>query len=119
MQSFNLIAKLLRPTAVSSSQPEGSPEFEAAKLIRTEVLGGFVSGSVRWIEQEEKKGNLHDDRVAVATSSLCRFYSSLLKHGFVSPVSEADTTEIMSFALQFSRFEEARSLYSTLAAARA
>ncbi|KAF8587705.1 hypothetical protein K439DRAFT_1630460 [Ramaria rubella] len=121
-QSFNVIAKLLRPTAVPSSQREESPEFEVAKLIRIEVLGGFVSGSVQWIEQaeqEEKKGDVHDDRVAVATSSLCRFYSSLLKHRFVSAASEADTTEIMTFALQFSRFEEARSLYSTLAAARA
>jgi len=129
MQSFNLVARLLRPTHIGDASAVGaagasdeSPEMRVATLAREEVLGGLVSGCVQWIEkaeQDEKDGEVLDDRVAVSVSSLSRFYSSLLKHGFVSASSEVDTTEIMSFALQFSRFEEARSLYSTLAAARA
>lgn len=142
MQSFNLIARLLRPVPgvnfSESSDPQETPEVHVARLIKSDVLGGLVSGCVRWIEgadQGERDGEVLDDRVAVSVSNvsfvrfffvtiltisqLSRFYASLLKHGFVSPESEVDTTEIMGFSLQFSRFEEARSLYSTLAAARA
>ena len=75
MQSFNLIAKLLRPThgGTMLEQQEDSPEVRVAVLIRTEVLGGFVSGCVRWIEheeQEEKEGKVHDNRVAIAIASV-------------------------------------------------
>ncbi|KAF8508086.1 hypothetical protein JB92DRAFT_2657136, partial [Gautieria morchelliformis] len=120
VQSFYLIASLLRPShydSAASAQQEDSPEVRVAALVRSEVLGGFVSGCVRWIEsaeQDEKDGEVHDDRVAIAVLNLCRFYSSLLKHDFVSAASEADTAEMMGFALRFSKFENARSLYSTL-----
>ena len=76
MQSFNLIAKLLRPThlgGATSEQQDDSPEVRVAILIKTDVLGGFVSGCVRWIEhaeQEEKEGEIHDDRVAIAITSV-------------------------------------------------
>ena len=76
MQSFNLIARLLRPThqgGGATSVQKDLPEVRVATLIRAEVLGGFVSGCVRWIEhaeQEEKEGEVHDDRVAVAISSV-------------------------------------------------
>jgi hypothetical protein len=76
MQSFNLIASLLRPThygSAASAQQEDSPEVRVAVLIRSEVLGGFVSGCVRWIEsaeQEEKDGEVHDDRVPMTVSSV-------------------------------------------------
>ena len=80
MQSFNLIARLLRPThqgKATSVQEEDSPELRVASLIRAEVLGGFMSGCVQWIEraeQEEKEGEVYDDRVAVAISSVSGYY---------------------------------------------
>lgn len=78
-QSFNLIAKLLRPTnhgGTTSEQQDGTPEVRVETLIRTEVLGGFMSGCVRWIEhaeQDEKEGEVHDDRVAVAIASVSSY----------------------------------------------
>ncbi|KAF8512958.1 hypothetical protein BU17DRAFT_69014 [Hysterangium stoloniferum] len=124
MQSFNVIGRLLRPSHPASTKVEPSEDSatRVASLVRVEVLGGFVSGCVRWIEQaekDEKEGLVHDNRVAISTANLCRFYTSLIKMGFVAADSEVDTAEIMRFALQFSRLDEARSLYSILAAARA
>ena len=78
MQSFNLIARLLRPThAVTvtdgTREQEDTREVRIANLVRAEVLGGFVSGCVQWIEQaeqEEREGVILDDRVAVAVSGV-------------------------------------------------
>ncbi|GJJ09285.1 hypothetical protein Clacol_003507 [Clathrus columnatus] len=109
IQSFNVIGKLLSPS--QSGQPISEELRRIATLIRTEVLGGFISGCIRWIEKadrDEKEGSVHDDRVATATRNLCRFYTALIKYGMIAADSEEDTTEIMSFALQFSRFESAQ-----------
>ena len=82
---------------------------------------------------EEKEGLVSDDRFAtgvknVRSSSLphfvltytqlCRFYGSLLKLGIVDPMVEEDTVEMAAFSLQNSRFEEANTLYKSLAVGR-
>ena len=78
MQSFNLIARLLRPThsvtaADGTHEQEDTREVRIANLVKAEVLGRFVSGCVQWIEQaerEEREGVILDDRVAVAVSGV-------------------------------------------------
>lgn len=69
IQSFSVIGKLLLP----NSQASGEGSRRIATLVRTDVLGGFISGCIRWIEKEdrdEKEGRVHDDRVATATRNV-------------------------------------------------
>lgn len=72
IQSFSVLGKLLMPNPNQSGQSEDDSK-RIANLIRTEVLGAFISGCIRWIERvdrDEKEGKVHDDRVATATGSV-------------------------------------------------
>lgn len=72
IQSFSVLGKLLMPSPNQSGQCEDDSK-RIATLIRTEVLGAFISGCIRWIEgvdRDEKEGKVHDDRVATATSNV-------------------------------------------------
>ncbi|EJD43465.1 hypothetical protein AURDEDRAFT_114763 [Auricularia subglabra TFB-10046 SS5] len=90
-------------------------------VVRDEALGAFVSGCIAWIEnaeQDEREGLVADDRVLRGIQGLCRFFSSLLKLRLVDPRSDAQTAEMVSFALAHSRFEDALGVYRMLASAR-
>lgn len=76
-QSFEVIGGLLRPhhhpRSREADRNTDSSEERVACLIRMEVLGEFVAGCVRWIEQaerEEMQGEVCDDRVAIATGNV-------------------------------------------------
>ncbi|KAH8101266.1 hypothetical protein BXZ70DRAFT_119479 [Cristinia sonorae] len=120
LPSFDVLGRLLRdPTRIRDSVT--AEVTTIADLVRVEVLGWFIHESISWLEnaeEEEKAGNISDDRFAKGVQHLCRFYNSLIKLGIVDPSSDADSTEMMHFSLRNSRFEEANGLYRTLAMGR-
>ncbi|KAI0702571.1 hypothetical protein C8Q76DRAFT_632858 [Earliella scabrosa] len=117
LPSFDLIGRLLRDsTAITDASTGGMTTI--ADLVRTEVLGWFIHECVMWLdraEQDEREGNISDDRFAKGVQNLCRFYNSLIKLGIVDPASDADSAEMAHFTLRNSRFEEANALYRVLA----
>lgn len=109
LPSFDLIFRLLRePTVVPDLSTGGCTTI--ADLVRTEVLGWFVHRCIEWCEREE--GEAGRER---GVRNLCRFHTSLIKHGIVDPSSDADSAEMAHFALHYSRLEEAAVLYRMLA----
>ncbi|TFK92909.1 hypothetical protein K466DRAFT_572814 [Polyporus arcularius HHB13444] len=117
LPSFDLIGRLLRDsTSVTDITTGGKTTI--ADLVRTEMLGWFIHECIMWLdraEQDEREGNISDDRFAKGVQNLCRFYSSLIKLSIVDPASDADSAEMAHFTLRNSRFEEANSLYRILA----
>ncbi|TBU29758.1 hypothetical protein BD309DRAFT_961631 [Dichomitus squalens] len=117
LPSFDLIGRLLRDSTGVADVTTGG-RTTIADLVRTEVLGWFVHECVAWLdraEQDEREGNISDDRFAKGVQNLCRFYNSLIKLGIVDPASDADSAEMAHFTLRNSRFEEANALYRVLA----
>ncbi|KAM5538820.1 hypothetical protein V8D89_007542 [Ganoderma adspersum] len=116
LPSFDLIGRLLRDsTGVADFTTGGRTTI--ADLIRMEVLGWFLHECVSWLdraEQDEREGNISDDRFPKGVQNLCRFYNSLIKLGIVDPASDADSAEMAHFTLRNSRFEEANALYRVL-----
>ncbi|KAI8972541.1 hypothetical protein BD414DRAFT_448329, partial [Trametes punicea] len=117
LPSFDLMGRLLRDTTTVVDVVTGG-RTTIADLVRTEVLGWFIHESVSWLdraEQDEREGNISDDRFAKGVQNLCRFYSALIKLSIVDPASDADSAEMAHFTLRNSRFEEANALYRVLA----
>ncbi|KAI0742624.1 hypothetical protein C8Q80DRAFT_1108429 [Daedaleopsis nitida] len=117
LSSFDLIGRLLRDTTTVTDLTTGG-RTTVADLIRTEVLGWFIHECVMWLdraEQDEREGNISDDRFAKGVQNLCRFYNSLIKLSIADPASDADSAEMAHFTLRNSRFEEANALYRVLA----
>ncbi|KAI1790885.1 hypothetical protein LXA43DRAFT_1182225 [Ganoderma leucocontextum] len=117
LPSFDLIGRLLRDSTGVADVTTGG-RTTIADLVRTEVLGWFLHESVTWLdraEQDEREGNISDDRFSKGVQNLCRFYSSLIKLAIVDPASDADSAEMAHFTLRNSRFEEANVLYRVLA----
>ncbi|TFK65301.1 hypothetical protein BDN72DRAFT_773508 [Pluteus cervinus] len=115
LPTFDLLGRLLRDRTKTDL---GST---IADLTRIEVLGRFIHESINWLEraeQDEKQGDVSDDRFAKGVQHLCRFYSTLVKMGIIDPTSDAECTEMMHFCLQYSKFEECTTLYRTLTQAR-
>lgn len=119
LQSFDVIGRLLRDsTAVRD--PQGL-NTTVADMVRLEVLGQFITNSIRWLDEaeaDEREGFISDDRFAQGVQNLCRFYNSLMKLRIVDPTSDIDSAEMFSFTLRHARFEEANTLYRALAAIR-
>ncbi|KAL1937911.1 hypothetical protein VTO73DRAFT_12661 [Trametes versicolor] len=119
LPSFDLMGRLLRDaTAIMDGATGGRTTI--ADLVRTEVLGWFIHECVSWLdraEQDERAGNVSDDRFAKGVQSLCRFYNALIKFAIVDPASDADSAEMAHFTLRNARFEEANALYRVLASA--
>ncbi|RPD76948.1 hypothetical protein L226DRAFT_551804 [Lentinus tigrinus ALCF2SS1-7] len=117
LPSFDLVGRLLRDSTSVADMSTGG-KTTIADLVRTEVLGWFIHECVMWLdlaEQDEREGNISDDRFAKGVQNLCRFYNSLIKLSIVDPASDADSAEMAHFTLRNSRFEEANSLYRILA----
>ncbi|KAF8836159.1 hypothetical protein BDN67DRAFT_974559 [Paxillus ammoniavirescens] len=120
LPSFDLLVRLLQDTSTVIDPVTGG-KTTIADLVRVDVLGRFIHECIKWLEnaeREERQGLVSDDRFAKGVQNFCRFYSSLLRLGIVDADSDADTTEMVHFALQNSRFEEATALYRVLAAGR-
>ncbi|KAJ7639901.1 hypothetical protein B0H17DRAFT_1216761 [Mycena rosella] len=108
LPTFDVLGRLLRDPAV-------------AALVRTAVIGRFISASIDWLdraEREEREGLVSDDRFAQGLQHLCRFYASLIKHGLIDPASADDSAAMAHFSLRHARFEEANVLYRVLAGGR-
>ncbi|KAI0830087.1 hypothetical protein BC628DRAFT_1472729 [Trametes gibbosa] len=117
LPSFDLMGRLLMNTTLVTDMITGG-RTTIADLVRTEVLGWFIHEGVSWLdraEQDEREGNISDDRFAKGVQNLCRFYTALIKLGIVDPASDADSAEMAHFTLRNARFEEANALYSGLA----
>ncbi|KAI0350992.1 hypothetical protein OH77DRAFT_1498803 [Trametes cingulata] len=117
LSSFDLIGRLLRDTTTVTDATTGG-RTTIADLVRIEVLGWFIHNSVSWLdraEQDEREGNISDDRFAKGVQNLCRFFHALIKLSIVDPSSDADSAEMAHFTLRNSRFEEANALYRVLA----
>lgn len=139
LPSFDLIGRLLRDSTTVADITTGG-KTTIADLVRTEVLGWFIHECVVWLdcaEQDEREGNISDDRFAKGVQNvrrplipflrflaanvcatgqqLCRFYNSLIKLSLVDPASDADSAEMAHFTLRNSRFEDANALYRVLA----
>ncbi|CCM02268.1 uncharacterized protein FIBRA_04353 [Fibroporia radiculosa] len=116
LPSIDLLGRLLRdPTTVEDVVTGGKTTI--ADLVRTEVLGWFIHNCISWLdkaEQDEREGNISDDRFAKGVQNLCRFYNSLIKFSVVDPTSDADSAEMAHFTLRNARFEEANALYRVL-----
>ncbi|KAJ7749075.1 hypothetical protein DFH07DRAFT_869285 [Mycena maculata] len=116
LPSFDVVGCLLRDTTPT----HGSTPTQGATvgaLVRGEVLGRFVEGSIGWLERAERE-ELNDDRVAQGVLHLCRFYTALIKYGLVDPASDADSAAMAHFSLRHARFEEANALYRVLVGGR-
>ncbi|KAH9887056.1 hypothetical protein C8Q73DRAFT_657718 [Cubamyces lactineus] len=119
LPSFDLMGRLLRDTTTITDVATGG-RTTIADLVRTDVLGWFIHDCVSWLdraEQDEREGNISDDRFAKGVQNLCRFYNALIKLSIVDPASDADSAEMAHFTLRNSRFEEANALYRILASA--
>ena len=95
----------------------GKP-MTVSELVKSEVLGKFVSSSVEWLERaerDEKEGRVSDDRFSKGVQNFCRFYHSLIKLSIVDPSADAQSAEMKHFSLRHSRFEAANGLYRVLA----
>ncbi|KAI0632790.1 hypothetical protein C8Q77DRAFT_1119739 [Trametes polyzona] len=117
LPSFDLMGRLLRDTTMVTDIVTGG-RTTIADLVRTEVLGWFIHECVSWLdraEQDEREGNISDDRFAKGVQNLCRFYNALIKLSIVDPASDADSAEMAHFTLRNARFEEANALYRILA----
>ncbi|KAI0370934.1 hypothetical protein BV20DRAFT_1035585 [Pilatotrama ljubarskyi] len=117
LSSFDLMGRLLHDTTIVTDAATGG-RTTIADLVRIEVLGWFIHNSVSWLdraEQDEREGNISDDRFAKGVQNLCRFFHALIKLSIVDPGSDADSAEMAHFALRNSRFEEANALYRVLA----
>ncbi|KAJ7096856.1 hypothetical protein C8R44DRAFT_812349 [Mycena epipterygia] len=115
LPTFDFLGRLLRDATHTATG------MTVADLVRLDVLGRFVGEGINWLdaaEREEREGLVSDDRYAQGVQHLCRFYSSLVKHGFVDPASDADSAAMANFSLRHARFEEANALYRVLAARR-
>ncbi|KAF5329484.1 hypothetical protein D9619_009198 [Psilocybe cf. subviscida] len=117
LPTFDLYGRLLR----DASKVTVHGYDTVADLVLIEVLGRFVHEAINWLdqaEQDERDGNVSDDRWAKGVQNLCRFYLSLIKLNIVDPTSDADSTEMAHFSLRNSRFEEANALYRVIATSR-
>ncbi|KAH9856265.1 hypothetical protein C2E23DRAFT_866286 [Lenzites betulinus] len=117
LPSFDLMGRLLMDTTLVTDVITGG-RTTIADLVRTEVLGWFIHECVSWLdraEQDEREGNISDDRFAKGVQNLCRFFTALIKLGIVDPASDADSAEMAHFTLRNARFEEANALYRGLA----
>jgi len=120
LPSFDLLVRLLQDTSIVIDPATGG-KTTVADVVRIEVLGRFIHGSIKWLdnaEREEQEGLISDDRVGKGIQNLCRFYASLLRLSVVDVALDADTAEMAHFTLRHSRFEEANTLYRLLAAGR-
>ena len=66
LPSFDLIGRLLRDSTSVTDMTTGG-KTTIADLVRTEVLGWFIHECVMWLdraEQDEREGNISDDRFA-------------------------------------------------------
>ncbi|KAI0656232.1 hypothetical protein C8Q70DRAFT_1046875 [Cubamyces menziesii] len=119
LPSFDLMGRLLRDTTTVTDAATGG-RTTIADLVRTDVLGWFIHECVSWLdraEQDQREGNISDDRFAKGVQNLCRFYNALIKLSIVDPASDADSAEMAHFTLRNSHFEEANALYRILASA--
>ncbi|OSD03750.1 hypothetical protein PYCCODRAFT_1451490 [Trametes coccinea BRFM310] len=117
LPSFDLMGRLLRDTTAVRDAATGG-RTTIADLVRVDVLGWFIHECVSWLdraEQDEREGNISDDRFAKGVQNLCRFYTALIKLSIVDPASDADSAEMAHFTLRNARFEEANALYRLLA----
>ncbi|KAI0651362.1 hypothetical protein C8Q79DRAFT_897753 [Trametes meyenii] len=117
LPSFDLMGRLLRDATPMTDMHTGG-RTTIADVVRTEVLGWFIQECVSWLdraEQDERDGNISDDRFAKGVQNLCRFYNALVKYSIVDPSSDADSAEMAHFTLRNSRFEDANALYRLLA----
>ncbi|KAH9915307.1 uncharacterized protein B0H18DRAFT_886034 [Fomitopsis serialis] len=116
LPSFDLIGRLLRdPTTVLDITTGG--KTTVADLVRAEVLGWFLHSCITWLdraEEDERAGEVSDDRFGKGVQNLCRFFASLIKFSIIDPASDADSAEMAHFTLRNARFEEAQSLYRVL-----
>ncbi|KAL0572483.1 hypothetical protein V5O48_009470, partial [Marasmius crinis-equi] len=88
---------------------------EVRDLIKARVLGPFVSGCIRWLEDAEREERGGSDRGVVGVVNLCRFYHSLIKLSIVSPEDDEEVVEMKQFSLRYSRLQEANGLFRVLA----
>ncbi|TFY58381.1 hypothetical protein EVJ58_g6456 [Rhodofomes roseus] len=116
LPSFDIMGRLLRdPTTVLDIATGGKTTI--ADLVRTEVLGWFLHECINWLdraEEDERAGEVSDDRFAKGVQNLCRFFTSLIKFSIIDPASDADSAEMAHFTLRNARFEEAQLLYRIL-----
>ncbi|KAH9916386.1 uncharacterized protein BXZ73DRAFT_92491 [Epithele typhae] len=90
LPSFDLVGKLLRDTMTINDHSTGG-RTTIADVVRTEVLGWFINSCVSWLdraEQDEREGNISDDRFTKGVQNLCRFFNSLIK---LNILEEANT----------------------------
>ncbi|THH02374.1 hypothetical protein EW026_g488 [Hermanssonia centrifuga] len=117
LPTLDLLGRLLRDSTSITDIATGG-RTTVADLVRTDVLGWFLHESMQWLdwaEEEERAGNISDDRFAKGVQNLCRFYNSLIKLNIVDLTDDADTAEMKHFTLRHSRFEDANALYRILA----
>ncbi|KAI0776723.1 hypothetical protein BD413DRAFT_522196 [Trametes elegans] len=117
LPSFDLMGRLLQDVTTLTDVHTGG-RTTVADLVRTEALGWFIHEGVSWLdraEQDEREGNISDDRFAKGVQNLCRFYNALIKLSIVDPASDADSAEMAHFTLRNARFEDANALYRVLA----
>lgn len=74
LPSFDLIGRLLRDSTTVADITTGG-KTTIADLVRTEVLGWFIHECVVWLdcaEQDEREGNISDDRFAKGVQNVRR-----------------------------------------------
>ncbi|THH07603.1 hypothetical protein EW145_g3265 [Phellinidium pouzarii] len=131
LPSFDVIGRLLRdPTSIlaidrneragdvgADQYTNSNMRTTIADLTRTEILGAFIFNAIGWVERSEREaieGLISDDRAGKGVQNLCRFYNSLIKLGLVDPSSDADSVEMVHFALAHAQYEDANALYRVL-----
>ena len=94
LPSFDLLVRLLQDTSIVIDPATGG-KTTIADVVRIEVLGRFIHGSIQWLdnaEREEQEGLISDDRVAkavqnVRTHHVFRLYTLTLRRVSSSVVS--------------------------------